>query len=80
MLVGHWTATHLVAVFADAHEEIIWLDVPVDEILSVDKLNAADHLQTSEACRKKWTYLLHMYTSNRFCAELSKTKKSMALQ
>lgn len=34
----------LVATLADAHEEVVWLDVTVDEGLGVDVLNAGDEL------------------------------------
>lgn len=34
----------LVAVAADAHQEVVRLDVPVDEVLAVKVLYASDHL------------------------------------
>ena len=34
----------LVTVTADSHEEVVRLDVSVDEVLVVDKLDSADHL------------------------------------
>ena len=34
----------LVAVSADTHEEVVWFDVSVDEVLVVDVLDSADHL------------------------------------
>jgi len=33
-----------VTVSSDAHDEVVWLDVSVDEVLTMDVLNAADHL------------------------------------
>ena len=37
--------THLVAVSSDAHQKVVRLDVSVDEILIVDKLDPPYHLQ-----------------------------------
>ena len=36
----------LVAVAADAHQEVVWFDVAVDEVLVVHVLDATDHLKT----------------------------------
>ena len=35
---------YLVTVSSDAHEEVIWLNVSVDEVLCVHILDSADHL------------------------------------
>jgi len=34
----------LVTVTADSHEEVVWFNVPVDEVFIVDILDSADHL------------------------------------
>jgi len=34
--------SHLVGLLAQAHEEVVWLDVPVNEAARVDVLNASD--------------------------------------
>ena len=39
-----FSSTDLVAVPADAHEEVVRLDVAVDEVFAVDVLHPADHL------------------------------------
>ena len=39
---------YLVTVTADAHEEVVWFDVSVDEVLCVHVLNSADHLQIEQ--------------------------------
>lgn len=34
----------LIGLLAKPDEEVVWLDVPVDEVLGVHKLNSGDHL------------------------------------
>ena len=37
---------YLVAVSPDAHEKVVWLNVSMNEVLVVDKLNSPYHLYT----------------------------------
>lgn len=39
-----YSVAHLITMSADAHQEIVWLNVPVDEGLAVNVLDASDHL------------------------------------
>lgn len=36
---------YLITVATDAHEEVIWFDISVDEVLGVYIFNSADHLR-----------------------------------
>lgn len=37
---------YLITVATDAHEEVIWFDISVNEVLGVYIFNSADHLRT----------------------------------
>lgn len=40
---------HLISLALDAHAEILWLDVSVDEVVVVQRLEDADHLETEQS-------------------------------
>ena len=50
--------TYLVTMSADAHKEIIWFDITVDEILVVYILNATNHL------KKKSVFIIKEHESS----------------
>ena len=43
--LNHLDGPYLVTVTSDAHEEVIWLYVSVDEVLCVHILDSTDHLE-----------------------------------
>ena len=47
---------YLVTVSTDAHEEVIWLYVSVDEVLCVHILDSADHLVIKKKGRIRNTF------------------------
>ena len=51
---------HQVALLAEPHEEVVRLDIPMDEVLGVDVLNAADLKSTGEM-RNVETLVFYIY-------------------